>query len=281
MRNLATEVLSLTWIWLFELIVQLLSPLSISERWVPHDSHLYSISLIYSVVYDHRVRQGTRAFQSISVLSSVNKAAGQALSHDHLDDLESFFYVFCWITLGYDGPNKPIIDNRRPAILKQWDQDNAVTAANSKTAMLVHLREKVTPYFGPIFQKLLVNMLAFHRPHIILKMEQMDDATIPRKHLLDLTEPAKADYATLLDFIDQAITTLESDNAQCATSAQVPTPATPTRNNQPPDLGATSHSGSSLKRRADDPGMVDSSPKSKKQKQKRHSRSFSLPTVEQ
>ena len=51
--------------------------------------------------------QGTRAFQSISVLSSVNKAAGQALSHDHLDDLESFFYVFCWITLGYDGPVNP------------------------------------------------------------------------------------------------------------------------------------------------------------------------------
>ena len=73
--------------------------------------------------------QGTGAFQSISVLSSVNKAAGRALSYDYLDDLESFFYVFWWISLGYDGPNKPIIDDRRPDILKQWDQNDAITVA--------------------------------------------------------------------------------------------------------------------------------------------------------
>ena len=250
-----------------------------------------TLSLIYSMASP--CTQGTRAFQSISVLSSVNKAAGQALSHDHLDDLESFFYVFCWITLGYDGPNKPIIDDRRPNILRKWDQNDADAAAAHKTTMLVYLCEKVTPYFGPIFQKLLVNMHAFYWPHVFLKIKQINDTTIPRKHLLDLIESAKADYATLLSFIDEAIIALESDNTQCATPAEIPTPATPTRNHQPPDLGTSPaltlpHSGSSsLKRPADDPDTIDSSPKSKKQKQKqkqkrysRTSSSFSLPAVE-
>ncbi|KZP29235.1 hypothetical protein FIBSPDRAFT_678858, partial [Athelia psychrophila] len=39
-------------------------------------------------------RTGTRFYQSIHVL----QAAGQ---HDHLDDLESFFYLFCMLCFGY------------------------------------------------------------------------------------------------------------------------------------------------------------------------------------
>ncbi|KZP03222.1 hypothetical protein FIBSPDRAFT_769274 [Athelia psychrophila] len=49
---------------------------------------------------DHRT--GTRFYQSIHVL----QAEGQ---HDHLDDLESFFYLLCMLCLGYSGPGHAIV----------------------------------------------------------------------------------------------------------------------------------------------------------------------------
>jgi serine/threonine protein kinase len=217
-------------------------------------------------------RTGTRAFQSISVLSSVNDTTGQALPHDHLDDLESFFYVLCWITLGYACPNEPILDTSRPRVLWKWDQDDASAAADSK-GMIMFLgvfSEKVTPYFGFSFQKLLVALHRFLRSHILRKMEQRHDPTISRKHLLELFKPAQADYAAVLDIIDQAILDLKSEtlNAQYTT----PTPVTPRRIAQLLDFPVTpilshSRSDSSLKREAEEPDMIDESPKSKKQKQ--------------
>jgi len=103
------------------------------------------------------------------VLSSVNDTTGQALAHDHLDDLESFFYVLCWVTIGYAGPNKPLKGTSRPSVLEEWDQNNARAAAAHEKAMALHLSEKVTPYFGPTFQNLLFALHRFLRPHI--KME--------------------------------------------------------------------------------------------------------------
>ena len=157
------------------------------------------------------------------MLSSVNDTTGQALTHDYLDDLESFFYLFCWISLGYDGPNQPILNPRRPRVLRKWTQYDALAAANSKTTMMFVLDDDVTDYFGAVFQKLLLALHAFCLTHIIQKRKQRKDGTIPRKHLLDLTEPAKADYVTVSSFIDQAIVDLESEpsNAQCTTPTPV------------------------------------------------------------
>ena len=184
--------------------------------------------------------------------------------------------MFCWVTLGYDGSNQPMLDARRPRVLWKWIQNDASAAADSKTTMMFHLREKVTLYFGRIFQTLLVALHAFLSPRIRLKIEQMDDYTIPRKHLLDLIEPAKADYATVLGFIDQAIVDLDLEilNDQPITSI-TPTPVTPTRITQPlrfrdPPSLAHSHSGSSLKRQAEGADMLNGSPKSKKQKQREY-----------
>ena len=227
------------------------------------------------------------------MLSSVDDTSGQALPHDYLDDLESFFYVFCWVTLGYDGPNQPILGARRPRVLWKWDQNDASAAADSKTTMMCDLDKKATDYFGPVFQKILVTLHAFYWPHILLKKRQKRDNTIPRKHLLDLTEPAKVDYATVLGIIDQAIIDLESEvlNAQStASTAITPTRLTPARLTparltparltpawitqplvfRPPPSLAHSHSSSSLKRQAEDPDVIDGSPKSKKQKQREY-----------
>jgi len=135
--------------------------------------------------------------------------------------------------------------------------------------MMLHLREKVTSYFGPIFQNLLGELHEFLWSHILLKIQQRGDPTIHRTHLLDLHEDANAHYVAVLGLIYQAILDLESEplNAQYTT----PTPVTPTRTTQPPDSRVTpilSPSGSSFKRQAEEPDMIDESPKSKKQKQR-------------
>ena len=220
--------------------------------------------------------QGTRAFQSISALSNDYDPTGQALAHDHLDDLESFFYVLCWITIGYAGPDNPLpplppLDTSRPCVLREWDQNNERAAAACKKGMMIVFDEKVTPYFGPTFQKLLFDLHQFLWPHILEKMQQKCNPKISRKHLLDLTEPAKAHYAAVLGIIDQAIMDLESEtpNAKYTT----PTPVTPTPITLPPvtptcPTHSHSHSDSScLKRQGEEPDMIDEGPKSKKQKQ--------------
>ncbi|KZP29229.1 hypothetical protein FIBSPDRAFT_927033 [Athelia psychrophila] len=70
---------------------------------------------------DHRT--GTRFYQSIHVL----QAEGQ---HDHLDDLESFFYLFCMLCFGYSGPGHAIVPT--PSVFLGWDQEHPMQAAFAK-----------------------------------------------------------------------------------------------------------------------------------------------------
>ena len=68
------------------------------------------------------------------MLSSINDTStGQALAHDHLDDLESFFYVLCWITIGYASPNEPEL---RVTLQAPW---NLSETKNSKLEPLTDL----------------------------------------------------------------------------------------------------------------------------------------------
>ncbi|KAJ2926456.1 hypothetical protein H1R20_g10630, partial [Candolleomyces eurysporus] len=74
---------------------------------------------------------GTRLYQSISVLSSGR--VPHPLPHDHLDDLESFFYLLVHIMFSYDSTG-----NSHPAddMLLRWDNQDLRLAAQSKEAFL-------------------------------------------------------------------------------------------------------------------------------------------------
>ena len=82
----------------------------------------------------------------------------------------------------------------------------------------------------------------------------------------------------VLGIIDQAIIDLESEALNAQSTA--PTPVTPTRLTpawipqppvfRPPPSLAHSYSSSSSKRQAEDPDIIDGSPKSKKQKQREY-----------
>src|SRR5437899_1123860 len=92
------------------------------------------------------------------------------LCHDHLDDLESFFYVLCWICFGYSGPGKKV--DPLPKTLQKWESADPESAADAKQSMffkrLVSTGES-TPFFGDIFQELLEDLHRFFQAHVSRK----------------------------------------------------------------------------------------------------------------
>jgi hypothetical protein len=85
--------------------------------------------------------QGTPLFQSILVLYSVDlEPDEQPIPHDHLDDLESFFYILTYIIYTYDsqGASYPM-----DTLLKRWKSNTGMSAAGHKGFFL--LRGKYVP----------------------------------------------------------------------------------------------------------------------------------------
>ncbi|KAJ3490006.1 hypothetical protein NLJ89_g11477 [Agrocybe chaxingu] len=102
-------------------------------------------------------RTGTRAFQALLVIGSEqDKAKGVViLPHDHMDDLESFFYVFSWVCMGRNQYGQPV----KCAVLEHWEGDDLQDVFVHKENFLVSKsvnpkHDEVIHNFGPIFQNL-------------------------------------------------------------------------------------------------------------------------------
>ena len=80
--------------------------------------------------------QGTRLFQSISVLASGYSRPGKRRHHDYLDDLESFFNVLVYLFLVYrpDGSRLPS-DDESAAMVLQWDTPGPAASAGLKACV--------------------------------------------------------------------------------------------------------------------------------------------------
>ncbi|KAF8953523.1 hypothetical protein BDZ97DRAFT_1872005 [Flammula alnicola] len=124
-------------------------------------------------------RTGTRAFQSLNVVRSCGKAN---MTQDYLDDLESFYYVLCWVCFD----TRPF-----PESLAIWESGNPTVAAAIKRGFLAGpLADTFTtiePFFGPIF---------------------MRSASTVEIKIHPSPERVEQDYATILGFIDTAIAEL-------------------------------------------------------------------------
>jgi len=84
--------------------------------------------------------QGTRLFQSISVLSS-ELARGLAPPHDYLDDLESFFYLAHYLVILYhpDGSDRlidPASKHHGRDALRAWADPDEQVSRNAKAAFI-------------------------------------------------------------------------------------------------------------------------------------------------
>ncbi|TFK48918.1 hypothetical protein OE88DRAFT_1663188 [Heliocybe sulcata] len=73
-------------------------------------------------------RTGTRAFQSLKVLHGLG-------THDHLDELESCFYVFSWVLFTFQGPGAPVA--KLPDFLESWESGDPKIASAGKRSFLI------------------------------------------------------------------------------------------------------------------------------------------------
>jgi Fungal protein kinase len=131
-------------------------------------------------------------------------------AHDYLDDLESFFYVFCWICFGYEAPGRKITP--QPAFLSNWEDLSCSRAAAAKVAFLFSKKcfPTAPPYFGPVFQNLLEKLQSFFFTRFL--EDQLESSkTTERKTLEELIPQAKLDYAEILEYIDKAVEEFKVD----------------------------------------------------------------------
>ncbi|KIJ36656.1 hypothetical protein M422DRAFT_261009 [Sphaerobolus stellatus SS14] len=77
--------------------------------------------------------------------------------HSYLDDLESFYYVFCWLICGYNGP--------RDSRVKTPDALKALESKDGGESKLLHLQNPfdlpVQSWFGPSIHELAVQLHDF------------------------------------------------------------------------------------------------------------------------
>ncbi|KAJ3487660.1 hypothetical protein NLJ89_g11691 [Agrocybe chaxingu] len=198
-------------------------------------------------------RTGTRAFQSLFVLNSEkDRGKKRILAHDYLDDLESFFYVFCWVCMRYDADANLLKDPP----LREWESENIMLGYLSKKEFLTsdpieHDHNEVIDTFGPIFQELFDALRAFFREKYYWKLGNRNsmpitiDAMLPR---------SKKDYATFLKLFDTAIEALKKEEATSSSSPPAPPPApTPTLPFAPsPHSSQQAESSGALKRTRDE-----------------------------
>ncbi|CAA7262396.1 unnamed protein product [Cyclocybe aegerita] len=157
------------------------------------------------------VRVGTRAFKSIFVLrSELDKKEGRMpLAHDDLDDLESFFYVFCSICMSQDLQHTKIECEE----LRAWEDNKPVNAMARKHLFLLsspswHCLINAFFNFGRAFQELFYSLRDCLRKWVEWKAFQMRRW----KRVTDLDEIRRYSdehYATFLGHIDAAIKEVE------------------------------------------------------------------------
>lgn len=154
--------------------------------------------------------QGTRAFQSMNVLESYSPFTNKCKRRDYMDDLESFFYVLCWICCRYSGPGQKL--KIPPAAIMRWDVDNPKDAADAKIDALTQVfctLYSATPYFGEAFDILMNRLSAFFSVAYVKRYCNPEKAAV---NLDKMEASATFAYDTFLEYIDQAIRRVEAED---------------------------------------------------------------------
>lgn len=143
--------------------------------------------------------------------------------HDHLDDLESFFYLLCMLCLGYSGPGQAVVPT--PSVFDGWELDRPSIAAGVKSSFVLQPQRRVevsldvSPSVKAVFSTAVTGLRAFVLKHYLAKRErvnaQQDAARVGQKGdppaVVDgaFMAAADAEYAEFLGIIGGAIDALE------------------------------------------------------------------------
>jgi hypothetical protein len=97
------------------------------------------------------------------------------LAHDHLDDLEAFFYIYTYILNVYDGSGASY---RVPPMMKKWERDVPSAIRDSKQIFLAKQRTGNAPFrrrWPDECIELLDEFRKFIFPHVVRKIDIMEN----------------------------------------------------------------------------------------------------------
>ncbi|TEB14487.1 hypothetical protein FA13DRAFT_1823267 [Coprinellus micaceus] len=180
---------------------------------------------------------GTRLFQSIRVLDSYYPM-GFHPDHDHLDELESFFYVLTYVLLLFrpDGSLLPS-DDKGPSIVWSWGSDDPDTANMNKRdiyeAEYAHLtalrliQETWHPACATLFKefRLFVIDIISDKTTILAGADERAD----RNLLQPLLSHRDSHYAKVLEIFDKAIDAIKGTATTNSVRVSGATPAAAAR----------------------------------------------------
>jgi len=81
--------------------------------------------------------------------------------HTYFDDLESFYYVFCWVIGSFDAPRKPKAEV--PEELTWWDGEQLFAATMKRGHIGDQFEIPVSPWFGQAIPALASRLHDFFR----------------------------------------------------------------------------------------------------------------------
>jgi Fungal protein kinase len=116
--------------------------------------------------------------------------------HTYLEDLESFYFVLCWILMVYSGPHKA--KTIPPKQAAWWDLPDSSTLKRGHIGA-PRFQLPLEPWFGPCFQTLASRLFGFFQ--------------IRRPIFGDLAPPVdpKLDYDEYLGYVQQCILDMDAE----------------------------------------------------------------------
>lgn len=222
-----------------------------------------------------------------------NNAADLQFPHDHLDDLESFFWVLIWITLRYEihgtGDDTKVQETpsqrRLSRILDAFEQEPDSAAAKKYTILFSPAFPELAFGWASQFYDLVDNLLGFLKPkveakhtlRIRAKQAKSTGRPLPvlpswmtdDKPLVALQEKALDDYKLFLSHVDKAILDYQTflDNSPAGytnATKQEPTTPKPSQSAEDNSVAQTVVPGSGSKRFRGPDVLPEDSPSAKR-----------------
>ncbi|KAG0703855.1 hypothetical protein DFH29DRAFT_998103 [Suillus ampliporus] len=125
--------------------------------------------------------------RSVKRASSSHVTPARLIIHRYEDDLESVFYVFIWICIGYRGPLgiKRVLDKSHDWLLHKWSATTFKACNNEKTTFFYHSHaHKFEEQFHPYFKNLVPLTVEWYK----LIRNKGPSNTITFQEILDLLD---------------------------------------------------------------------------------------------
>ncbi|KAF5341154.1 hypothetical protein D9611_006046 [Ephemerocybe angulata] len=160
-------------------------------------------------IIDKHHQAGTRLYQSVSVVD-----ARSHLPRDYIDDLESFFYVLCYLLYGFEGVNVQFPDAFGPdSVLGEWERRTPRMASYRKE---IYITMEGPAYRAPppFWSVACINLCDKYRkflaPLIDAKghIRRKHPSLITREELQEIYSGVDNHYADVLAMFDTALVEL-------------------------------------------------------------------------